>query len=95
MTTLELETRIVGHRIDITSPALPDFAERARIIVELPDAPPSPAHRQEGATLPSQLMRLSLAERRRILAEQAARLEAHYAAENRQDWQAGEFIDAD
>jgi hypothetical protein len=93
--TLELETRIVDHRIDITSPTLPDFAERARVIVELPDLEPSTAGRDEDELRPSQLMHLPLEERRRILARQAARMLDHYTAIDRQDWQAGDFTDAD
>jgi len=41
-------------------------------------------------------MCLSLPERRRILAQQADRMKAHYeqSADERTEWQAGDFIDA-
>ena len=44
-----------------------------------------------------QVMRLPLAERRRLMAQQAEDMIAHYAqsAHERQDWQAGDFDDAD
>ncbi len=47
--------------------------------------------------MPSQAdsMRCSISEQRRTLASQAERLKAHYeqTAEERQEWQAGDFLD--
>ena len=44
-----------------------------------------------------QVMRLPLAERRRLMAQQAEDIIVHYAqsAHERQDWQAGDFNDAE
>lgn len=51
----------------------------------------------EAETLSPQLsfLRLPLDERRRIMAEQARQMVAHYeqTAVERQDWQAGDFVD--
>lgn len=52
----------------------------------------------EADTLSPQLdfIRLPLDERRRIMAQQAEQIAAHYeqTADERQEWQAGDFIDA-
>lgn len=97
MIALELETKITGHRIDITSQSLPDYAERARVIVLLPDNEEPDTSIGEPELDPSaDFMRLSLDERRQVMAQQAEQLLDHYAQAmaERQEWQAGEFHDA-
>lgn len=97
MIALELDTKIIDHRIDITSQVLPVFAERARVIVLLPDEETQNLTMEEDSSNQPDFMRLPLVERRRIMAQQAEEMLAHYAQTemDRQDWQAGEFVDAD
>ncbi len=61
-----------------------------RLLLELTDKEPETLSPQ------TDFMHLSLAERRRILAQQADQMKAHYeqSADERTEWQTEDFVDA-
>ena len=80
------------------------YSQVQRLVRKLPETKLPVAYRlllelvdKEADTLSPQIdfMRLPLSDRRRIMAQQAKQMKAHYeqTANQRQEWQAGDFID--
>jgi hypothetical protein len=83
--SLRIKTTVLpGHRIEVCDPELRD-GQSVEILV-MPSNDIQKAGRME-------LLKMSLEDRRRILAEQASELDAEYGPDpDREEWQGGDIV---